>query len=75
MKERREKLFGQRARDEATLDFACKQAQEAILNPDLPEFYKDYVLNLAIKTVQKVAEKRAAYYAKHGEGRRTRKQP
>ena len=73
MKERGEKLFGQRAKDDAALDFVCRQAQEAILDPNVPDSYKDYVLEAAIGTIQKVAEERTIYYAKHGEGRRTRK--
>jgi hypothetical protein len=49
------------------------QAQEAILNPNLPASYKDEVLEAAVGTIQKVAERKAAYYAKYGEGRRTRR--
>jgi hypothetical protein len=39
----------------------------------LPASYKDEVLEAAVGTTQKVAERKAAYYAKHGEGRRSRK--
>ena len=53
-------------------DFVSYQAQEAILNPNLPEAYKDEVLDAAIETIQKVAEGKATYNAKYGEGRRTR---
>jgi hypothetical protein len=49
-----------------------RQAQEAILDPNLPGSYKDEVVDAAIGTIQKVAEKKAAYYAKYGEGRRQR---
>src|SRR5215207_10366310 len=55
------------------MDFVNYQAQDAILNPILPESYKDEVLDATIGTIQKVAERKAAYYAKYGEGRRTRK--
>ena len=72
MKEAREKLIGQKAKDDATMNFVSRQAQEAILDPNLPESYKDEVLGAAIATIHKVAERKAAYYAKHGEGRRTR---
>ncbi len=60
-------------RENALLDFVNQQAQEAILNPNLPEAYKDEVLDAAIGTIQRVAERKATYYAKYGEGRRTRK--
>ncbi len=73
MKERGEEVIGQRAKDDATLNFVCRQAQEAILDPNLPESYKDYVLEAAIGTIQKVAERKAKYFAKHGEGRRSRR--
>ena len=56
----------------AIQDFVSYQAQEAILNPNLPEAYKDEVLDAAIETIQKVAEGKAVYNAKYGEGRRTR---
>ena len=73
MKERIEKLTGPREKDDALLNFVSRQAQEAILNPTLPESYKDEVLEAAVATIQKVAERKAIYYAKYGEGRRTRK--
>ena len=60
-------------RENALLDFVNRQAQEAILDPNLPGSYKDEMLNVAIGTIQKVAERKAAYHAKYGEGRRTRK--
>jgi hypothetical protein len=59
-------------RENALLDFVNRQAQEAILDPNLPSSYKDEVVNAAIGTIQKVAERKAVYYAKYGEGRRTR---
>jgi hypothetical protein len=59
-------------RENALLDFVNTQAQEAILDPNLPGSYKDEVLNAAIGTIQKVAERKAVYYAKYGEGRRLR---
>ena len=48
-------------------------SQEAILDPNLPEPYKDLVLEAALGTIQQVAENKAVYFAKHGEGRRTRR--
>ena len=59
-------------RKNALLDFVNRQAQEAILDPNLPDSYKNEVVNAAIGTIQKVAERKAIYYAKYGEGRRLR---
>src|SRR5215207_7724990 len=73
MKEITKKSIGQGEKDNALMDSVNYQAQEAILNPNLPSSYKDEVLEAAVETIQKVAERKAAYYAKYGEGRRTRK--
>jgi len=73
MTERNQKQIGQREKDNALVDFMCRQAQEAILDPNLPETYKDLVLEAALGTIREVAENKAAYFAKHGEGRRTRR--
>jgi hypothetical protein len=72
MKEKNKKLIGTREKENALLDFVNYQAQEAILNPNLPESKKDEILDDAIGTIQKVAERKATYYAKFGEGRRLR---
>ena len=72
MEEITKKLIGQREKDDALLNFASRQAQESILNPNLPESYKDEVLGAAIATIHKVGGRKAAYFAKHGEGRSTR---
>jgi hypothetical protein len=74
MNEKKQKLIGTREKDDALLNFVVRQAQEAILNPNVPESDKDAALETAISTIQKVAEGKATYYAKHGDGRRTRKQ-
>src|SRR6185503_19979575 len=42
-------------------------------DPNLPGPSKDEILDAAIGTIQKVAERKAVDYAKHGEGRRSRK--
>src|SRR5215207_7725385 len=68
-----EKQIGTREGDDALLNFVNYQAQEAILSPALPREKKDEIVNDAIRTIQQVAERKATYYAKHGEGRRTRK--
>ena len=72
MKDKNERIIGAREREDALLDFVNYQAQEAILNAALPESKKDEILRDAIGTIQKVAERKAVYYAKYGEGRRTR---
>ena len=72
MNEKNKKLIGTREKENALLDFVNYQAQEAILNPNLPESNKDAALDTAISTIQKVAERKAVYYAKYGEGRQTR---
>ena len=73
MEEITKKSIGQREKDDALMNFVSKEAQEAILNPNLPESYKDEVLEAAIGTIQRVAERKASYYAKYGEGRRSRR--
>ncbi len=73
MNDKNEIILGPREKDDALLNFVNYEAQEAILNPNLPEAYKDEVLEAAVGTIQQVAERKAAYYAKHGEGRRSRK--
>ena len=60
-------------RENALLDFVNRQAQEAIQDPNLPDSYKNELVDAAIVTIQKVAEIKSAYSAKYGEGRRTRK--
>ena len=57
-------------RENALLDFVNRQSQEAILDPSLPDSYKNEVVSAAIGTIQKVAERKAVYHAKYGEGRR-----
>jgi hypothetical protein len=69
MKEREEKLIGQKEKDDATMNFVSRQAQEAILDPNLPESFKDYVLDAAIETLRMIAEKRNAYNAGESENR------
>ena len=61
MKERSENLIERKRSDDAIMDFVSRQAQEAILDPNLPEHYKDYVLDAAIRTLLVIAEKRSTY--------------
>ena len=61
MRERSEKVIGQKAKDDATLNFVSLQAQEAILNPNLPEGYKDQIVGAAVGTILRIAEKKNTY--------------
>jgi hypothetical protein len=70
MKERSEKLIGQKAKDDATMNFMSRQAQEAILDPNLPESYKDPALEAALDALLRIAEKRSAYKARPRESKR-----
>ncbi len=67
MKERGKKLILQKEKEDATMNFVSYQAQEAILNPNLPESYKDDVLNAAVGTIVRIAERRNAYNAEQQE--------
>jgi hypothetical protein len=64
MKEREEKAIGQNAKDDATLNFVSLQAQEAILNPNLPEIYKDQIVGAAVGTILRIGERKNAYEVK-----------
>ena len=70
MKERDQNQVGQMEKDDVLMNFVNRQAQEAILNPAVPDSYKDELLDAAIETIHRVAERRAVYFAKHGEARR-----
>jgi hypothetical protein len=72
MKERGQNLQEPREKDDALMNFVSYQAQEAILDPNVPDEYKDRLLETAIETIHQVAERKAVYFAKHGEGRKTR---
>jgi hypothetical protein len=67
MKERSQKSIEQKEKDDALMNFVARQAQEAILDPNLPESYKDYVLDSAIGTLLMIGERRNAYNARHKE--------
>lgn len=45
------------------IDFVSRQAQETILDPNLPEPYKDEVVEVAVDALLKIAERRSAYNA------------
>jgi hypothetical protein len=63
MKERTEKLIGQKEKDDAIMNFESRQAQEAILDPNLPEEYKDEIVGAAVGKILRIAERRNAYDA------------
>lgn len=73
MKERSEKLTRQKVKDDAIMNFVSRQAQEAILDTNLPESYKDAALEAALEAILRIAEKRNEYNARTGESRRLKR--
>ena len=67
MEERNQHLIGRKEKDEATMNFVSRQAQEAILDPNLPESYKDRILDAAVRTLHRIAERKNAHNARHKE--------
>jgi hypothetical protein len=63
MKEIREKLIGQREKDDATLNYVSREEQIAIFNPDISDAIKDELLNAAVGTIYQIAERRWIYEA------------
>lgn len=63
MKERSQYSVGQREKDDALMNFVSRQAQEAILDPNLPETYKNEIVDAAVGTISKIAERRTKYEA------------
>ena len=61
MKERSQKFRGQKEKEDAIMNFVSRQAQEAILDPNLPESYKDAALEAAVGALLRIAERRNAY--------------
>ena len=61
MKERSQKFRGQKEKEDAIMNFVSRQAQEAILDPNLPESYKDAALEAAVGALLKIAERRSTY--------------
>ena len=61
MKERGRKYSVQKEKDDAIMNFVSRQAQEAILDPNLPESYKDAALDAALDALLRIAEKRGVY--------------
>ena len=73
MKERSEKLIEQKAKDDAIMNFVSYQAQEAILNPNMEDDYKDWIVNAAVRKIDKIAERRIAYDVGHSESERLKR--
>jgi len=73
MKERSRNNAGKKERDDAIMDFVTRQAQEAILDPNLPESYKDAALEAALEALLRIAEKRSAYNTSSRENKDDRK--
>ena len=67
MKERSKNFVGKKEREDAIIDFVSRQAQEAILDPNLPESYKDAALEAALEALLGIAEKRNEYSAERKE--------
>ena len=70
MKERSQNLIRQKGKDDATMNFVSRQAPEAILDPNLPESYKDDIVGAAVGTVLRITERRRTYNAGQREERR-----
>jgi len=43
------------------MNFVSRQAQEAILDPNLPESYKNEIVDAAVGTILTIAERRTKY--------------
>ena len=54
------------------MNFVSRQAQEAILDPNLPESYKDDIVGAAVGTILRIAEKRNVYNAGRREGQQVK---
>jgi len=55
------------------MNFVSRQAQEAILDPNLPESYKDDIVGAAVGTILRIAERKNAYDGGRRESRRSHK--
>jgi hypothetical protein len=73
MKERDKYITRQKAKDDAVMDFVSRQAQEAILDPNLPESFKDEVMEAAVGTIMRIAERRSAYIVKRRKNQRLKR--
>src|SRR5687767_12047993 len=67
MQERSQTLIEQKEKDDATMNFVSKQAQEAILDPNVTEYYKHHIVRAAVDALWRIAERRSTYDARHSE--------
>jgi hypothetical protein len=63
MNETSKRLVRQREKDDATLNYVSREAQVAILNPDLSDSIKEEILTSAVGTINQIAERRWVYDA------------
>ena len=63
MKEIIEILLEQKEKDDRTLNYESREAQVAILNPDLSDAIKDEILNAVVGKINQIAERRWIYEA------------
>jgi hypothetical protein len=63
MKENIEKITKQMAEDDVLRNNVSRQAQEAILNPEVPDAQKDEVLEAAVETIHRIGQNRNTYNA------------
>ena len=63
MKEIREILLEQKEKDDTTLNYVSREAQQAILNPDLSDSIKEEILIEAEGTIKQIGERRWIYEA------------
>jgi hypothetical protein len=61
MKEIREILLEQKEKDDTTLNYVSREAQEAILHPDFSDSIKEEILIAAVGTINQIAERRWIY--------------
>lgn len=69
MKEKSDKFIEHKTTDGAIMNFVSRQAQEAKLDPNLPETYKDDIVGAAVGTILRIAEKKNAYNVPRAENR------
>ena len=63
MKESIQNLIQKMAEDEVTRNSVSQQAQEVILSPDIPNAYKDEVVEAAVETIHRIGQNRTTYNA------------
>src|SRR5690349_21396239 len=72
MKDKNENTNKPRTTDEATINFVSHQAQEAILNPNLDDDYKDWIVNAAVRKINRIADGKIIYDVRRSENQGSR---